>query len=304
MCHERLSDIHWFRSDWQRGGGSTGLATFVTDAGPREAVVKLPVGPVEFKWSTALGFGGDDPARPVPRVFAGDTALGGYDLAWLVMERLPGHPLGAHMDADAGHDLVEALERWQRRALEATPLGDAKAPKPPDFAKAIEHSREVCKHGVLADAQKWNNELKHVQRALPTLLARWNERPVTSWCHGDTHPGNAMRRAPTPGNARGACVLIDMALVHPGHWSEDAVYLERVHWGRPELLHGVAPVAALAAARRAAGVKWTEDHGLIAATRRVLMAACAPANIEREGNPKYLHAALEVIQRYLPQVGR
>jgi len=301
VCEGKLSQIRWFRSDWQRGGGSTGLAEFQTGTATVEVVVKLPVGPVEFNWATALGRRADfDPDLPVPHIYAADTALSGYDLAWLVMERLPGQPLGGHLDADGVHAIIHALADWHERASRLQPPGPA--PKPADFARAIEHSREVCKHGVLPEHQKWNHELKALQKVLPELVARWEARPMSAWCHGDTHPGNAMRRAPCPGKSVGRGVLIDLALVHPGHWIEDAVYLERVHWGRPEALAGVAPVAALAATRRAAGLRWSEDHGLLAAVRRVLMAGCAPAALEREGNPKYLHAALEVLQRYLPQV--
>jgi len=38
---------------------------------------------------------------------------------------------------------------------------------------------------------------------------------------------------------RAGCVLIDLAEAGPGHWVEDGVYLERLFWGRPGLLHGV-----------------------------------------------------------------
>ena len=50
-------------------------------------------------------------------------------------------------------------------------------------------------------------------------------------------------------------VLIDLAEVRPGHWVEDAVYLERLHWARPERLKGRNPVKLLAAARRRLGLE-------------------------------------------------
>lgn len=63
----------------------------------------------------------------------------------------------------------------------------------------------------------------------------WESRPRDTWCHGDLHPGNAMRRDLGNGQ-RGRCVLLDLAFVHPGHWVEDAVYIERQFWARPSCL--------------------------------------------------------------------
>jgi len=141
---------------------------------------------------------------------------------------------------------------------------------------------------------------------LPHLVGLWAMRPINAWCHGDLHPGNAMRRdlvgAGGSGEGRAPCVLIDLALVHPGHWVEDAIYLERQFWGKPEGLFGIHIVSLLAKFRREAGLKTDGDYGLVANVRRVLMAACAPAHLAAEGNPKYLHAALETIDRVLPQV--
>lgn len=300
-CDGRLFDIQWFRSDWQRGGGCTAFARFRADDGVHDAVVKVPIGFNEHRWTTLLAA---DASRdcPVPRVFAGGTEVGGYDLGWLILERLPGHPLAAHLDKDALNDLLAAAARWQARAA-AVPID---APPPAvDYERLLTRAREAVKRGVVAtaDAQKWNHEIHLVQKALPTLLRKWNAREIAAWCHGDLHAGNAMRRTPAPGSGdRGDCVLLDMALVHPGHWLEDAVYLERIFWGRPEALHGINPLSALAAHRRALGLHAHDDYGMLANVRRVLMAACAPAFVEREGNPRYLHAALEIINRLLPMV--
>jgi hypothetical protein len=97
---------------------------------------------------------------------------------------------------------------------------------------------------------------------------------------------------------------VDLALVHPGNWVEDALYLERQYWGHSELLHGVKPLSTLAKFRRERGLPTDECYADLATVRRVLMAACAPALIEREGNPKYLHAALDLIERFLPQAAK
>ncbi len=54
-----------------------------------------------------------------------------------------------------------------------------------------------------------------------------------------------------PVDGRHGCVLVDLALVHPGHWVEDALYLERQYWGHSDLLKGVKPASELARLRQA-----------------------------------------------------
>jgi hypothetical protein len=99
-------------------------------------------------------------------------------------------------------------------------------------------------------------------------------------------------------------VLVDLALVHPGHWIEDAIYLERQYWGHSDLLKGVKPVSELARLRRERGLNANDNYPDLANVRRVLMAACVPAAAEREGNAKYVRAALELLDRLIPQVGK
>lgn len=302
----RLSNISWFRSQWQRGGGSTATADLLDTRSPTPGataipvVIKMPVGPVEHRWTTLLS--SEAPDAVTPRVLASGTELGGHDLAWLVIERLPGQPVAANLSPQACADVLASAARWQRDAMLAAARAGLPlhAPTPQDFPRAIEHAREVCKRNDhVPDAHKWSATLKQVARALPALLSRWNSRSVDCWCHGDLHPGNALRRE--PGSTAGPCVLIDMALVHPGHWSEDALYFERVHWGR-HAHDGLSPVSALAAARRALGLPTEGDYGSLANVRRVLTAASAPALLEREGNSRYLAYALDLLTRLLPQV--
>lgn len=294
-CDGKLSPIRWFRSDWQRGGGSTGFATFHHDSGPIDVVVKLPVGSNELKWTRLLGQSADG---PTPRVLAHGASLGEYDLAWLVLERLPGRPLAAELTERDVHDMLHTCARVQSHCARHAP--PAAAPTVQDFAKTIEQSKEAIKRGQLVtghEQARWETALRHVKHSLVPLLTRWNARAINSWCHGDLHAGNAMRRA------GGACVLIDLALVHPGHWVEDAIYFERVYWGHEEYLHKQHIVSLMAAKRRELGLPCDDDYGMLAAVRRVLSAAGAPALMEREGNKKYLHAALEIIERYWPMVG-
>lgn len=315
-CAGRLGPIQWFKSTWQRGGAATGFAQWSLDSGRRiDVMVKLPVGPVEHRWATRLG--AEDPGRwdtddsrrrPTPRVLASGDALGGYDLAWIVMERLDGRPLSSHWDKDAAESLIHAAASLQQLAG-AHPL--TSPPPPPDWDKQLHRARDMVKESGIPEAQRWNEAIRKVQKHLSQATSRWSARPINAWCHGDLHPGNAMRRPPLrqPGvdpsahhHPSGPCVLIDLALVHAGNWIEDAVYLERLYWGRPELLHGVQPVTTLARARRDLGLPVESDYAVLAGVRRALMAACVPCNLDREGHPKYVHAALEVLEKTAPHL--
>ncbi len=313
-----LSGVRWFRSDWQRGGGATAFATFTdADGRSRAAVAKLPVGPSELRWTVALGTDASDPAEwCTPRVLASGDSLGGYDLGWLVLERLSGESMSHHADADGVHAMLRACAMFQSRAARARPPSDEPTASP-DFDALVDKSREVIRRSDIAETTAWSVELRHAHKAMPMLLSKWRSREINAWCHGDCHVGNAMLRVPTGTVPSGpavnghapACllptasiVLIDLALVHTGHWVEDAVYLERTMWGRPGALDGVHAVKELAAARRALGLACDGDYGMIANVKRALHAAIAPALLEREGNPRYLSAALEVLRRTLPQV--
>lgn len=312
-CEDRLSDIAWFRADWQRGGAATGYARFDTrgmDA-PRwarsplpetlDCVLKLPVGPIEHRFATGLSA----TEAPTPRVLAHGQEIGGYDLAWLVMERLPGEPLSTALHKEAFADMAAACAAFQKHAVELAPLpDDARARADPDWAMLLDKARNAVRDSRVREQSKWNDAIKQTQKALPRLLAVWQARPINAWRHGDLHGGNCMRRPADSPFGPAACVLLDFAEVQPGHWAEDAVYLERMHWGSLHALEGVKPVSLLARARRALGLDTEGDYGALANIRRVLSAASIPAFLDREGNPAHLHAALETLERLLPVVGK
>ncbi|HMN41428.1 MAG TPA: phosphotransferase [Phycisphaerales bacterium] len=311
-CDNRLSRVEWFHSEWQAGGAATGLATFELPGGTRtDAVVKVPVGPSEHRWTALLGGGesggpSSHHAAPLceytPRVLACGTELGGYDLAWLVIERLDGTPRAASPSEHDVRGLLAAAAAFYAAAAKARPITEAEPPPLKDWEKLISKGREIIRNHGIAEEQRWNQAIHAVQRALPGILSRWRARPINTWCHGDLHFGNALRRRGSRPDE--PCVLIDFALVHPGHWIEDAVYLERLYWAKPELLHGIKPVSELARLQREAGTLGQEDYSMLANIRRVLMAASVPAFLLHEGHPRYVHAALEVLEKFVPIVGR
>jgi len=301
-CGGRLGPISWFRAAWQHGGAATGFAPFtLADGQTIESLVKVPVGFHEHRWTCALGSlesaGVSPTSLPTPRVLASGREVGGHDLAWIVTEKLYGQPLTHGMDSDGVLGLLNTVCDFHESAARCQP--EVESARVVDWDTSIERSRVKARDGAIIESQKWNEAIKHVQRALPRLVAKWNHRSTGWWCHGDVHPGNALRRGES-----GRLVLIDLALVHPGHWVEDAVYLERQFWGRSELLHGVKPVSTLARLRRERGLSVEDSYMDVANVRRVLMASLVPLFVEREGHPKYMHAALETINNVLPMVSK
>ena len=168
-----------------------------------------------------------------------------------------------------------------------------------DWNAILEAARDnIHEAHDVAHEQRWVNALKKVHRKLKDWTATWESRRIDDWCHGDLHMANAMTRLPAPA---GPAMLFDFASTRPGHWIEDAVYLERQYWGHEAMLHGVKPVSELAHQRRQRGLPADGDYAELAAVRRVLMAASAPAMAYREGNHRYLHSAHEVLERNLHQ---
>ncbi len=298
-CDGRLSDIAWFRSDWQRGGAGTGYATWTFDDGSkRDVVVKLPIGPTEHRFLVGLA----KTDAPTPRIVAEGSEIAGYDLAWAVMERCPGSPMARSLTKEHFQELCDAAARFYKHALDVCPV-DKPAPEP-DWAAALTKSREATKNARLNHASHWNDLIHKVQKCLDRFLPTWLARAVTGWRHGDLHPGNAMHRPEGSPWGPAGCVLLDLAEVRPGHWVEDAIYLEHLHWSRPEALDGVKCVSLLAKARRAVGLDTSDDYPTLANIRRVLYAATAPANIRQEGSSAHLDASLKTLERLLPVVSK
>lgn len=309
MCDGKLGEIEWFRSTWQRGGAATGFSNWTFGDGRTTGViVKLPVGPREYAWTVGLGavehdaWESKEASRvPVPRVVAAGEMLGGYDLGWIVIERLDGPTLNHEISAAMISELVDAAATFQASAARVRPVTGPGETR--DWGALISKSREALEFAHMPDVQRWRSGLKKLEKCLGRVLAEWDARPLDSWCHGDVHPGNAMRRRTENGHP-GRCVLLDLAFVHPGHWVEDAVYIERQFWAHPELLGDLKPVREMGRRRRDLGLAASGDQRVLAGARRVLMAGCAPAWWETEGTPAYARGALEMLERDLSIFGK
>ena len=301
-CEGRLRDVRWFRTDWQRGGAATayGLLDPTDAAEPeREVVIKFPVGPREYRVLVGLA---ETPA-PTPRIAYHGTALGSFDMAWVVMERMHGDPLKSDPSKKTFRLCASALADFYRHAEHCWPLREHETTA--DWPDLIRKARESAKVNAIPDAQRWSNSIHQVQRVLDRMLIKWHTRPVNAWCHGDLHLANLMLRSvdspwrdtdATSGEPEAG--RFDFAGVRCGHWIEDAVYLERQYWANRDVMKKVKPVSLIARARRAAGFP-SDDYTQLACIRRILLAACVPVFLDREGHPTYLAAALDTLDHQL-----
>ena len=286
-CDNRLSPVSWFRTDWQRGGALTGYSTFRDPEGiDQPVVVNLPVPPVEHTWLLRL-----QPFEGlVPRLHAHGLGLAGYDIAWVVMERLPHGPLSSAWDGAQFDLLAEAAGRYY--AASSTFPVDHEPPLR-DWQAIVKRARDGVQRGQPPNQQRWKRALKKAGRRLDTWLERWEQRPKDHWCHGDLHLANAMTRQAAP---QGPAVLIDFAVVHGGHWVEDAVYFEHLFWPRRQVLNGRNVCNLIAKQRKAQALIVDEAWPQLAAIRRCLLAAGAPAAPAASGDPLHMEAALQVLE--------
>lgn len=303
LCEDKLTDLNWFRTDWQRGGALTGYATWHDELGPHDVVVKFPVPPTERRWLVQLS--SDD---VTPRIFAHGSELGGYDMAWVIMERLPHGPLGTAWAGQAYDLIAEAAANFYARA-QLIPMGDP--PPHRDWADVLKRAKQSISKDTIEHSQRWRKALKKAGKHLPDWLDTWHARDTRFWCHGDLHPGNAMTRTPAPGsspdrdhNTRaanlsegGGAVLFDLACVHPGNWVEDAIYLEHLYWASPKSLHGAKPVKQIATYLRDYGLTPGHNWPDLANIYRALLAMSAPINRHANIGSAHTAAALNVLER-------
>ncbi|MEM9416615.1 MAG: aminoglycoside phosphotransferase family protein [Planctomycetota bacterium] len=289
ICEGKLAKVRWFRTDWQRGGALTGYSTWTDDTGAEcDVVVKMPVPPAERRWLVRLSSD-----EITPRIYAHGTALGGYDLAWVVMERLPHGPVGRKWGDNAIELICEAAAHFYASTRIVAPEGRR---KPRDWAELLDRARKHATPRMLPDAQRWKKALKQASKKLPEWLSRWGDRPRDTWCHGDLHLGNAMTRVAPPD---GPAVLFDLANIHVGHWVEDAVYFEHLYWARPKRLGSIKPVQRIAHYLKDYGIDPGSDWAELANLKRALLAMASPALMDVEGGAVQVAAAIEVLERYL-----
>lgn len=295
VCECRLTNLNWFRTDWQRGGALTGYADWVDDTGQtKQAVVKMPVPPVEQRWLVQLAGHG-----VTPDVYAHGDALGGYDLAWVVMERLAYGPLNSKWGAASFELLADAAARFYAEARRV-PLIEPKPPR--EWEAQLKLARDHIGRDVITDSQRWRKVLKQVGKKLPKWLDTWHARDRGTWCHGDLHMGNAMLRNAPPTDetqAAGPALLFDLASVQPGHWVEDAVYLEHLYWANPAGLCNTKPVNLIAKRMRDRGLTPGDHWPELANIYRALLAMVAPAYRNKLGGNAQAAASLEVLERLL-----
>ena len=286
-CEGRLNELHWFRTDWQRGGALTGYGRYRSEENQtHDVVIKLPVPPVEQFWLMHLQSRQDI----APRLFAHGETLGQYDFAWVVMERLPHGPVGKKWGGVAFDLMVDAVVRFADATHDVPLTGE---PRRKDYESICKLARDhVQKHGM-GETQRWKKVLKNAQKELKPWLAFREQATEDAWCHGDVHFGNAMTRVPAPD---GPIVLFDFAEVHRGHWIEDAVYFEHLFWSRRKRLEGRKLVSLISKGRKEVGLPVEADWPKLAAIQRCLLAMSTPAMLQHEGNPNHLKAALELLE--------
>lgn len=291
-CDGRLGEITWFKTDWQRGGAATGVSTWRLDDEdqPRKVVVKLPVVQRELHWARRLQGVPSSADCIIPRLYASDETVGGYDLAWIIIERFEHGPLGAHWHDDHITRIAEAGARFHAAAAE---FDIDQPPRVEDWPTLLQEAADSVKTNNIAHRQEWSNALKALRHRIDKLAVEWDDRDCRQWLHGDLHLANAMSRV---GLNHGPVCLIDLAEVHVGHWVEDAVYLERQLWAKPDRLKLHKPVKEMAAARKKCGLHAEADYPRLAMIRRALLAGTAPRFIKSEGHPAYMEACLHWLE--------
>ncbi|MEM1423580.1 MAG: phosphotransferase, partial [Planctomycetota bacterium] len=209
-------------------------------------------------------------------------------------------PLAAHLHPKVFEELADAAAAFYQEAERVWPTIAPR--KEWDWPGLLEKAERKAREHAIVGEETWCACLSDVRRRLDPILREWDARPRDTWCHGDLHPGNIMRRDEASPWGEAGPVLLDFAETHPGHWSEDAIYMERLYWARPELIEEAQPVETLRRARMALGLASHEEDARLLDVRRVLISATVPAFIERHGHPSYLKAALGVLEETLPRV--
>lgn len=180
---------------------ATGLAVFV----------KMNVSPWELHWMRALGAQVSD---LVPQVLASGAQLGGYAVAWLVLERVP-------------YQLLD--DEWGDRRF--------------DLLAEAAVSFQVAAQGIdrrFTGMEGFHSTKGWIEQGLragcPGPIARVLERLHRDWdwvartcslevCFGDLTPVNALSRTPPPGGE--SALLID-PIPRVAPWAWDGAYCQSI----------------------------------------------------------------------------
>ena len=286
---ETFTNLVPFRTVWQHGGAATAWVQCTENQ--RDGMVKLPVKAWERRWHRRIRESRDPDLAP-ELLAIGDT-IGNVDFAWIVMERIQGNPLHQNPDAHAVAQACEAFARFQKASR---PFVVEQRPAPAGWPQQIEQTRKSLQALPEDLAESWGDALDALTKFHDEAIAAWRYRPIKGWVHGDAHLGNILR------NEQDQIRLIDFAEVRAGHWVEDAIALERPLWQRPELLANVDPVDMMAGYRRQLGLPVAPEDGRLAAIRRTLLAATAPAWSQTEGGFSGLRSTLKVLEQGLREI--
>jgi len=292
QTNNRLDNIHWFRTDWQRGGASTAFATWNDKDKETEVVIKLPVNQRELLWTRQM----QEPDSVVPLLLASGEQLNGYDLTWMIIERFPFGPLGKHWEPNNIERVAQAAAHFTKKAS-SFPVNQKGRRE--DWETLLKAAKKSVRENHIEKESTWKKMHSLIGKKLDILMEIWRSRRIDQWLHGDLHLANAMCRSDKP-DAKVA--LIDLAEVHAGHWIEDAVYLERQLWGHNTRLKATKPVSSMASARRALGMYVDDDYSNLVDVRRLMLAATAPAFMQSEGDPRYLASCLLQLQHSLDRL--
>ena len=286
---EQFTDLVPFRTVWQHGGAATAWVKCVESQ--RDGMVKLPVKAKERRWHRRIRESHDPDLAP--ELFAVGDTIGSVDFAWIVMERIQGNPLHQAPDVHAVDQACEAFARFQKASR---PFAVQQRPAPAGWLKQIEQTRKSLQALPEDLAVSWRDALDALAKYHDEAIATWRYRPIKGWVHGDAHLGNILR------TEQDGVRLIDCAQVRAGHWVEDAIALERPLWQRPELLSTTDPVDMMAGYRRQMGLPVRAEDGRLAAIRRTLLAATAPAWSRTEGGFSGLRSTLKVLEQGLREI--
>lgn len=286
---EQFTDLVPFRTVWQHGGAATAWVKCVESQ--RDGMVKLPVKAKERRWHRRIRESHDPDLAP--ELFAVGDTIGSVDFAWIVMERIQGNPLHQAPDVHAVDQACEAFARFQKASR---PFAVQQRPAPAGWLKQIEQTRKSLQALPEDLAVSWRDALDALAKYHDEAIATWRYRPIKGWVHGDAHLGNILR------TKQDGVRLIDFAQVRAGHWVEDAIALERPLWQRPELLSTTDPVDMMAGYRRQMGLPVRAEDGRLAAIRRTLLAATAPAWSRTEGGFSGLRSTLKVLEQGLREI--